>query len=192
MPVRPAPLSTRAPHLWATAALVTLCVLHEHALAQARIPPPPSAPGVGIAAKDDAARFSALPGPVKDTRQRILGLAQTGQYEALEALALGSGIHFVFHQGFERAKPARYWRAEAARGHDPLKRLITLLRMNPAQDQGLYVWPAAAVAATPAALEALRVLYVPSRIQRYASEGYSGWRTGIDDQGRWRLFLRGN
>lgn len=194
MPARPTPVFTPSLRPVGGSVLCTLFLLHGASQAEARIPPPPEMPTPQAAEPTTHAkplRPQGLPISVQKTRQRVLSLALASQYEALETLATAPGVRFVFHQGFERATPARYWRAEAARGLDPLKRLATLLRMEPARDQGLYVWPAAAVTPTPAALGALRVLYDPSRIQRYATEGYSGWRTGIDEQGHWRLFLRG-
>lgn len=164
--------------------------LHE-ATAKNQIPAPPKPPSAGASAQ--SAGGQNLPFAVEETRQRLLALASTGQYGALESMALHSGARFVFHHGFERAKPAQYWRGQAARGFDPLKRLMALLKTHPARDeQGLYMWPAAAVALSSAALDDLRAFDDANRIQRYATEGYTGWRTGIDDQGRWRLFLKGN
>jgi len=193
VPARRAAILLQSHVRWAAAIVFTLCVsgplVPRPVSADVRIPKPP-APPQGTFDRD--AKSGDLPAPARETRQRLLAMAQAGQYEALEIFALKGGVRFVFHQGFERMKPARYWRAQAARGIDPLKSLVALLQLPPAYDQGIYMWPAAAVSPSPTALADLRTLYDPARIQRYAKEGYTGWRTGIDDQGRWRLFLRSN
>lgn len=133
-----------------------------------------------------------LPAPVVQTRATLLRLAARGAYDELARFARTSSSAFVYHQGFEQRRPAAYWRQQAARGEDPLPRLVTLLRLRPVQSNGVWIWPAAAVNPDEGAWAALRPLYPAPRIQRFQAEGYNGWRTGIDAQGRWTMFLKGN
>lgn len=132
-----------------------------------------------------------LPSPVAQTRATLLKLAGQGAYEALGRFARDNGKGFIYHQGFEQRKPAPYWRQQAARGDDPLTKLGILLKLRPVQSNGVWVWPAAAVNPDESAWAALRPLYPAPRIQRFQAEGYHGWRTGIDNQGRWTMFLKG-
>lgn len=133
-----------------------------------------------------------LPTAVARTRAALLELASRGAYEELARLARTSGKAFVYHQGFEQRKPAAYWRQQAARGEAPLAKLAILLRLRPVQSNGVWIWPAAAVNPDESAWAGLRPLYPAPRIQRFQAEGYNGWRTGIDAQGRWTMFLKGS
>lgn len=178
---RPCPGTRRipTPGRWALGSLVGAWLGLAGGPAQAALPvPDPVAQG--------------LPPAVAQTRATLLKLASQGAYEELARFARTSGKAFVYHQGFEHRKPAAYWRQQAARGEAPLARLAILLRLRPVQSNGVWVWPAAAVNPDEAAWAGLRPLYPAPRIQRFQAEGYNGWRTGIDAQGRWTMFLKGS
>ena len=134
-----------------------------------------------------------LPPRVTRAREALYRAAMGGQVDVLAGIARQAGPGFTFHFGFVKQKPADYWRAEAKRGEDPLRKLAAILRLPPALETGVYTFPAAAVAgAGPADWEALKAVYPPARVARYRSEGYTGWRAGIDRQGRWQFFVRGD
>lgn len=151
-----------------------------------------AAPAVAAAGPQTVAGAAGLPTAVARARDQILRLAQAGRYEELEAIARRTK-GFTYHFGFEKRKPAAYWRAEARAGQDPLPKLAAILRMPHALDEGVFMWPAAAAAnPTPADWEALKPTFPAARVTRWKADGYTGWRMGIDARGGWRFFVRGD
>ncbi|MEB3223192.1 MAG: hypothetical protein VKS61_14040 [Candidatus Sericytochromatia bacterium] len=140
----------------------------------------------------EAAATRGLPPAVARTREALLRLASHHDYDGLARLALAPGKGFVYHLGFEQRRPAAYWRQRAARGEAPLLKLVALMRLRPVQSRGVFLWPAAAMNPDETAWADLKGLYPATRIERFRQEGYTGWRTGIDAQGRWTMFLAGS
>lgn len=133
-----------------------------------------------------------LPPKAQAARAALYRAAMAGQYDVLGRYAKANPT-FTFHFGFVQQAPAAYWRAEARRGEDPLPKLAAILRLPPAFDGGVYTFPAAAGAkAGPADWEALKAVYPVARVARFRTEGYTGWRAGIDAAGRWRFFVHGD
>ncbi len=149
-------------------------------------------PATAASRPQAVAAAAGLPVPVARTREMIHRLASAGRYEELEALAQRTK-GFTYHFGFEKRRPAAFWRAEAKLGQDPLPKLAALLRMPHAADAGIYLWPAAAAAnPTPADWEALKPTFPAARVARWKADGYTGWRLGIDARGNWMYFVRGD
>jgi hypothetical protein len=155
--------------------------------------PPAPAPAVAAAAERTLQPPPVpLPPAVARTRESILKLALAGRYEALEALGKRTKP-FTYHFGFEKRKPAAYWRGEARLGQDPLPKLAAIVRLPYVLDEGIYTWPAAAGPnPTPADWEALKAVYPAAKVARYRADGYTGWRAGIDARGAWVFFVRGD
>lgn len=133
-----------------------------------------------------------LPPKVAQARQALYRAAMAGQVDTLGTFAK-QDKRFTYQFGFVKQAPAAYWRAEARRGEDPLPKLAAILRLPPAYVAGVYTFPAAAAAtAGPVEWDALKAVYPIARVARFRTEGYTGWRAGIDAQGRWRFFVRGD
>ncbi|MEB3329472.1 MAG: hypothetical protein VKQ33_09600 [Candidatus Sericytochromatia bacterium] len=173
-----APRARRRPRratAWAACVLVL-------GVTASRMPP-------AAAAEPSATR--GLPPAVARTREALLRLAGRNDYEGLARLALAPGKRFVYHQGFAQRRPAAHWRQQAARGEAPLTKLAAVLRLRPVQRHGVFFWPAAAMNPDETAWADLRALYPATRILRFQQEGYTGWRAGIEADGRWTMFLAG-
>jgi hypothetical protein len=161
---------------------------------------PEPAPGAeppgetGSSGDDVAAR--ELPPAVTDTHGAIQAAAQARDYAALEALLDPATFTYSFG---ESGDPIGYWRALDEEGEAPIvgEILPTVLSMNAAESEGVYVWPAA-YAKDPSTwteedLADLRLLYSDDDIASFQDlGGYLGYRVGIRDDGTWLFFVAGD
>ncbi|MGH9182409.1 MAG: hypothetical protein ACRDZ9_01060 [Acidimicrobiales bacterium] len=142
-----------------------------------------------------------LPQAVVATRSQIVAAATACDFEALADLggAGASGLTFSFGGADD---PAAFWRAQEARGDQPLRHLVELLnrpfatRELPGTTQ--YLWPSAYAfesweAVPEADREALKPLYGEEDLADFASfGGYIGYRVGITAAGDWAFFVAGD
>ena len=139
-------------------------------------------------------------------RSRLIAAAVGCDYAALERLGLkgSTDFHATSSSGAKAARPAapgKYWRAEEAKGHAPLRKLVALLHL-PVATGGVvcsngchanFYWPRASQEfddATPKELATLRSLYGDALVSRaQESRRYGGMHLiGINDAGDWFYF----
>jgi hypothetical protein len=143
-----------------------------------------------------AATSSGLPAAVEETRARLLGAAESGDYEALRPLISDASFKYTFGDAIEGG-PIAYWQElERTTDQRPIEALADALRLPYALTRGYYVWPwAHAVSSSddlsPHERELLAPLALPSRLFPEGA-GYYGWRAGITPDGTWVYFVAGD
>ena len=146
---------------------------------------PPAEPAAG------APNDPLLPEAVAEKRAALLEAADAGDYDALAALADEDEFNYSFGGPVEGG-PAAYWRAEAARGNDPLEALRVILRLPYTLTTGVYAWPFAYDKTDEALTEYERSLLEPLETTFLDGAGYFGWRAGIRPDGSWVFFVAGD
>ena len=132
---------------------------------------------------------AGLPAEVEEKRRAILEAAQSGDEEAVAALADEAGFEYTFGGPVEGG-PAEYWRQiESER---PLEQLATILQLPPTLSRGLYVWPFAYDKTEDELTDYERELLEPLGEGGAFADGYFGWRAGITPDGRWVFFVAGD
>jgi hypothetical protein len=156
----------------------------------------------GAANADDAvARCGELPEPVAAKHRAILDAAETGDLEALAALA---DAEFTYSFGNGEGALAYWQRMRDEEGVDAAALIVGLSKAGCAQydegDDRFYVWPAAALIDYPdlneGEIAALQVLY-DDALESWYIEGfdvgyYVGWRYYFEPDGRWTAFVAGD
>jgi hypothetical protein len=149
----------------------------DHAAETLRVFPPPLAESV-----------SALPEPVEEKRTAILAAAQSGDADAVAALA-DPEFTYTFGGPVEGG-PAEYWRQiESER---PLEMLAMILELPYTLSRGIYYWPFAYDKTEDELTEYERELLAPLGPGGAFVDGYFGWRAGITPDGRWIFFVAGD
>jgi hypothetical protein len=143
--------------------------------------------------------IQALPGPVAETRDRLLAAAESGDWEALRSLIPPDGFSFTFG---EENDPIAYWQRLEREGVPILSHLRALLSVVAADNGDWWVWPATAAKDptewTPEDAYILGELVdggvlTEEEREDYLRFGYYyGWRIGIDHEGTWRFFIAGD
>lgn len=140
--------------------------------------------------------IGGLPVAVADTRDAIVRAAKALDYAALADLLDPSTFSYSFG---DRDDPTGYWRQQEEDAHVPVlgEILPTVLGESFGKDGDTYVWPRASATApsrwTDADRESLRSFYTDEDISRFVSfDSYTGWRTGIRDDGTWLYFVSGD
>jgi hypothetical protein len=135
----------------------------------------------------------AVPAPVEAKRLAILEAAESGDADAVAALA-GEPFSYSFGGPVEGG-PAAYWRELEANGERPLEALAAILRMPYTLSTGLYVWPFAYDKTIDQITDYERELLgpLPPDAADFIPEGgYFGWRAGIEPDGDWIFFVSGD
>jgi hypothetical protein len=135
---------------------------------------------------------AGLPEPVEAKRAAILEAAESGDHEAVAALA-SDQFSYTFGGPVEGG-PAEFWRQAEANGDEPLESLARILRMPYTLSRGLYVWPFA-YDRTPDELtpyEEDLLAQLPGGGDVFTGGGYLGWRAGIEPDGDWVFFVAGD
>ncbi|HZI12402.1 MAG TPA: hypothetical protein VE153_18610 [Myxococcus sp.] len=162
----------------------------------------PSTPDAG-SGKCSAATLSpeataarpVLPAPVESMRRRIVAAAVACDYAALKALGSekGKGLSFTFGVAED---PAVYWREAEEQGEPVLARIVRVLNLPYAKDEGVFVWPAVHVTGpkSEADWKSLEGLYPEEQLRsmREADVGYLGLRVGISAKGDWQYAIAGD
>lgn len=133
-----------------------------------------------------------LPPAVAATRRAIFAAATACDLDALDELA-PADLSYSFG---DAGDPVAHWRQAEARREPVLRRMAEVLRATPAEQDGLWVWPAfflRPVAEWTAAdrQEAERLLADDLDLAT-ASGDYLGHRLGIAADGTWRYFVAGD
>jgi hypothetical protein len=134
---------------------------------------------------------AGLPADVEAKRAAILEAAESGDEDAVAALASDS-FRYTFG-GPVPGGPAEYWRQLKANGEQPLEALAALLRLPYTLSRGTYVWPFAYDKTEDELTEYETELLkrMPPGTATFA-DGYLGWRAGIDPGGEWIFFVAGD
>lgn len=126
-------------------------------------------------------------------RERIVRAAVRCDYVALDRIGReGAGLAFSY--GGERSAAA-YWRRLEREGRDrPLEKLVKLLNLPWARNEGLYVWPSAhRERPSDRDWRLLRAVYPQKVIDAMRRGGsYLGYRIGITPGGDWLYFVAGD
>lgn len=137
-----------------------------------------------------------LPYAVAQTRQTIFEAAAGCDFDALEAFAeAGGGISFSF--GAPGGVPAPYWRAAEQSGDPVMATLVKILNMPYGQVEGNYVWPFAHAldfsGLTDEQRRLLKQYFSDEDIESWVDfGGYTGYRVGISQEGKWLYFVAGD
>lgn len=136
-----------------------------------------------------------LPLEVESTRNAILLAARAQDWEGLRAQIPARRFTFTF--GGE-TDPIAYWKGFEGEGATVLEILTTLLSLdNPAEQDGSFIWPAAAsrdpAAWTDEDIADMKTIYSQRQIDKFREYGsYLGWRVGIEEDGTWIFFVAGD
>jgi hypothetical protein len=158
----------------------------------------PSEPAPGAEPPDSSGGGAAgeLPPAVAAAREAIVAAAHARDYDGLEDLLDPATFTYSFG---ESGDPVGYWRHLEDEGEVPILGdvLPTVLSMNVARSDDLYVWPAAHAKDpaqwTEADLADLRLLYSEDDIASFEElGGYLGYRVGIREDGTWLFFVAGD
>lgn len=149
--------------------------------------------GCSAAAVDDQLPAQPeLPPAVAATRQAIFAAATACDLAALDELAPPE-LRYSFG---DHGEAVAAWREAEARGEPVLRWMAAVLRATPANEHGLWVWPAfftRTVAEWSAAdrREAERLLG-EDFAALIGSGAYLGHRVGIAEDGTWTYFVAGD
>jgi hypothetical protein len=137
-----------------------------------------------------------LPAAVDKTRAELLAAAESGDYEALRPLIRSTGFAYTFGDQVPGG-PIAYWQnLERTTSQRPLEALAEILRMPYTLSRGVYFWPFAYDVASIDDLTAhereLLAPLGPLESVFVEGTGYLGWRTGIEPDGTWVLFVAGD
>ena len=139
---------------------------------------------------------AGLPAPVAETRDALLGAAESGDYEQLRPL-VPRQFSYTFGGPFEGG-PIAYWQMlERETGDRPIAILADLLSLPYTLYRGVYTWPFA--------FDKQRddlSAYDRNLLRSVGGEdlsddfgvgtGYLGWRVGIEPDGDWVFFIAGD
>ena len=131
-----------------------------------------------------------LPDAVRAKRDEILRAAESGDPDAVAALADPAGFEYTFG-GPVPGGPAAYWR-QIEEEEQPLEALAQILRMPYTLSRGMYVWPFAYDKTEDELTDYERELLAPLGEGGAFADGYLGWRAGITPDGRWQFFVAGD
>ena len=133
-----------------------------------------------------------LPAEVEAKRAAILAAAETGDPDAVAALASDS-FSYTFG-GPVQGGPAEYWRQLEANGEQPLEALAALLQLPYTLSRGIYYWPFAYDKTEDelTEYEAELLKRMPPGSATIGPDGYLGWRAGIQPDGEWIFFVAGD
>lgn len=158
-------------------------------------PPPRGERAAACSAAAVAADLPAqpeLPPAVAATRRAIFVAATGCDFAALDELA-PSGLSYSF--GAE-GDAVGHWREAEARGEPVLRRMAEVLRAAPAEEDGLWVWPAfflRPVAEWSAADRRQAERLLGEELDFLTGSGaYLGYRLGIAADGTWQYFVAGD
>jgi hypothetical protein len=135
---------------------------------------------------------SGVPEAVEEKRSAILEAAESGDVDAVAALA-AEQFSYTFGGPVEGG-PAAYWRRLEAEGEQPLETLAAILRLPYTLSGGVYVWPFAYDRTEDELTDHERALLeqLPEGTAVFTPEGYLGWRAGIEPDGDWIFFIAGD
>lgn len=148
--------------------------------------------------------FSALPEPVRQTREKLLEAALSGDIERLRPL-IGSGdeaANLAF--GGVEGDPIAFLKEASGdeEGHEILAILAEILesgfvRMDAGTEHETYVWPYFFAwpydkLTPPQRVELFRILTAGDLEDSQSFGGYIFYRLGIKPDGRWSFFLAGD
>lgn len=133
-----------------------------------------------------------LPPAVAATREAIFAAATACDFAALDALA-PPDLRYTFG---DHGDAVASWREAEERGEPVLRWLAELLRATPANDHGLWVWPAfftrTVAEWSPDDRRQVERLLGEDVESLTGSGAYLGYRVGIADDGTWRYFIAGD
>jgi len=164
-----------------------------------RIPPEPGVDGLPTIYRSEA----DLPEPVRQTRQRLLDAAKSGDIEQLRRLMEEQPEAPAVSLG-DPGDPIEYLKELSSdpEGREMLAILLEVLEtgfvhVEPGTADELYVWPYFAQyppdALTPQQMVALFTLLTAADYEEMRSYGsYTFFRVGIAPDGRWMFFLAGS
>lgn len=156
-------------------------------------PPPPSpAECSGAATPAALPPQPQLPPAVARTREAVFAAARSCDWAALDALA-ADGLRYTFGEGSD---PLGHWQALEERGEGVLGTMAEVLRLQPAVEHGLWVWPGLFLSppgewSAHQRADAARLLG-PHAGGIDAAGGYLGYRLGITTAGEWVYFVAGD
>ncbi len=169
----------------------------EDAGAQAEAPSPADA-GSGACSAASLSPKTLIPTPpppplVEGMRRRIIAAAVACDYQALAKLGdeNGKGLRVSFG---DASNVAAFWR-DAEKGGEPvLARMVQLLNLPYAKQEGLYYWPAVHVTGAEKDWQALSGVYPEKQLRamQEGGTGYLGLRLGISAKGDWQLAVAGD
>jgi hypothetical protein len=136
------------------------------------------------------AEAALLPAEVEETRAAVQAAAEARDYDALAELVPATGFNYSFGGELPGGAVA-YWQDLEAKGEDPLGDLAKVLELPYSLYAGSYVWPFAYNLA-PNELTAYERGLLGDLADDYAGESYLGWRAGINPDGHWSFFVRGD
>lgn len=143
-----------------------------------------------------------LPDAVEATREAIQVAANDSDWDALAALIPADGFEYTF--GASEGSPISYWRplerkwVRGEEGGVPITLILSTLLSYPGTEyEGLYMWPSASVKDpkdwTEEDLQPLRRIYSEKELEQISqTDGYYGWRVGIEANGDWIFFVAGD
>ncbi|GGA92992.1 hypothetical protein GCM10011491_21350 [Brucella endophytica] len=148
--------------------------------------------------------YSKLPAPVRETRERILAAAKSGDIEALRPL-LGTGddITALSLSGYE-GDPIEYLKSLSgdSDGREVLAILVDLLdtgyvHLDAGGQNELYVWPYFFAypidkLAPPQMVELYQILTAGDFEEMKSFGAYVFYRIGISPDGKWQFFVAGD
>lgn len=157
----------------------------------------PERPRCSAAELDADLPAQGLPPAVDRTRSEIASAAAACDYARLDELAGDEGFSYTF--GLPDARPSLHWRQSEAGGGEPMRYLVGVLRLSPAElDEGRgHAWPAAFAeewgAVSAEHKQELRPLYDADDLQGFEQYGaYIGYRAVIAADGTWTAFIAGD
>jgi hypothetical protein len=160
----------------------------------------PRKPDAGLEILTDLAR---LPGPVAQTRERILAAARSGNIGKLVAIMRANALMPIFSLNND-SDPAAYWSANfpESAGLEILATLIEILEtgfvhVDGGTSQELYLWPYFARvpldSLTPEQkVELFRVVTGADYKDMLDFGAYNFYRLGIGPDGTWHFFVSGD
>jgi hypothetical protein len=159
-------------------------------------PPPAKAP-VGAAVVEMPRPKVPLPPAVEATVERLLAVADTGDYHGMVALAK---LEPDFRSNAAGMTHSEYWYLKQRTGDEPTAQLKRVLGYRPVErnsPQGkVWIWPAYAVLKpaeiTPAIAKDIDQLLGPGEAKLIKAGGlWPGYVLGIAEDGRWLYFVSG-
>lgn len=145
-----------------------------------------------------------LPAPVRETRERLLGAARSGDIEALRPLIAAGSYATQLSLGPPAADPIAYLRSISgdSEGHEILAILYEVLsagfvHLQNGGEEEMYVWPYFYVMSLDELdarqrVELFKLVTAGDYEDMRAYGGYLFYRTGILPDGRWAFFIAGH
>lgn len=134
---------------------------------------------------------SLLPPPVERTRRAIAAAAKAHDLAALRKLIPDDGFTYSYG-GPYKGGPIAYWRhLEATTSDEPFGVLARILQLPYTVNAGHFVWPFAYDKKLDELGDYGRGLLGDLSVT-YVGDSYYGWRAGIEPDGTWRFYVRGD